>query len=78
MPVVLRFPALGSFGLLGAAALRTPPAGVGDFSDFLHVDVHHLHETVGRLAKKGVALSIDGKIYAPAAPMGKMSSERSD
>ncbi|MDJ0106290.1 recombinase family protein [Rhodococcus erythropolis] len=31
-----------------------------------------LHETVKRLAAKGVALSIDGKIYDPTDPMGKM------
>ncbi|OZC73743.1 DNA resolvase [Rhodococcus sp. 06-418-5] len=31
-----------------------------------------LHETVNRLAARGVALSIDGKVYDPADPMGKM------
>ena len=30
---VLRFPALGSFGLLGAAAVGTPSAAVGDLPD---------------------------------------------
>lgn len=40
--LVLRFPPLGSFGLVGAAAMNAPSAAVGDFSDFLDVDVHHL------------------------------------
>ncbi|ORI28150.1 recombinase family protein [Rhodococcus sp. 1168] len=31
-----------------------------------------LHETVDRLAARGVALSIDGKVYDPTDPMGKM------
>ncbi|WP_288817705.1 recombinase family protein [uncultured Gordonia sp.] len=31
-----------------------------------------LHETVNRLAARGVALLIDGKVYDPADPMGKM------
>nr|WP_296778450.1 recombinase family protein [Rhodococcus sp. (in: high G+C Gram-positive bacteria)] len=31
-----------------------------------------LHETVNRLAARGVALLIDGKMYDPADPMGKM------
>ena len=31
-----------------------------------------LHETVNRLAARGVALFIDGKVYDPADPMGKM------
>lgn len=31
-----------------------------------------LHETVNRLVARGVALSIDGKVYDPADPMGKM------
>lgn len=37
-----RLASLGSFGLLGAAAMNAPPATVRDFSDFLDVDVHHL------------------------------------
>ena len=40
--------------------------------DRLSRSAKDLHETVGRLAAKGVALSIDGKIYDPADPMGKM------
>ncbi|WP_238325047.1 MULTISPECIES: recombinase family protein [Nocardiaceae] len=31
-----------------------------------------LHETVNRLVARGVALSIDGKVYDPSDPMGKM------
>ena len=33
---------LGSFGLVGAAAMNAPSAALGDFSDFLDVDVDHL------------------------------------
>ncbi|OMQ28573.1 hypothetical protein BK799_29615 [Rhodococcus sp. D-1] len=40
--VVLRFPALGAFGLLGPAAVNAPPAAVGDLPNFLDVDVDHL------------------------------------
>jgi len=40
--------------------------------DRLSRSAKDLHETVGRLADKGVALSIDGKIYDPSDPMGKM------
>ncbi|MBY6382334.1 recombinase family protein [Rhodococcus erythropolis] len=40
--------------------------------DRLSRSAKDLHETVGRLADKGVALSIDGKIYDPTDPMGKM------
>eukprot|EP01133_Synstelium_polycarpum_P022621 gene22622-27134_t len=40
--LVLRFPTLRSFGLLGAAAVGTPPAAVRDLPDFLDVDVDHL------------------------------------
>lgn len=40
--------------------------------DRLSRSAKDLHETVGRLADKGVALSIDGKMYDPTDPMGKM------
>jgi hypothetical protein len=40
--------------------------------DRLSRSAKDLHETVGRLEDKGVALSIDGKIYDPTDPMGKM------
>lgn len=40
--------------------------------DRLSRSAKDLHETVGQLAAKGVALSIDGKIYDPTDPMGKM------
>ena len=40
--LVLRFPALGSLGLVGTAAVGTPTAAVRDSSDFLDVDMHHL------------------------------------
>lgn len=45
--LVLRFPALGSFGLVGAAAVGTPPAAVRDLPDFLDVDVDHLTRSLG-------------------------------
>ena len=31
-----------------------------------------LHDTVNRLVARGMALSIDGKVYDPSEPMGKM------
>lgn len=40
--------------------------------DRLSRSASDLHETVDRLASRGVALSIDGKVYDPADPMGKM------
>jgi hypothetical protein len=43
-PRLLRsgFPPLGSFGLVGPAAVGTPTAAVRDSSDFLHIDMDHL------------------------------------
>lgn len=43
--LVLRFPALGSFGLVGTAAVGTPTAAVRDLPDLLDVPVHHLTES---------------------------------
>lgn len=40
--------------------------------DRLSRSARDLHTTVERLAARGVALSIDGKVYDPTDPMGKM------
>ncbi|MEV3973828.1 recombinase family protein [Streptomyces sp. NPDC050698] len=40
--------------------------------DRLSRSAKDLHETVERIAEKGVSLSIDGQVYDPADPMGKM------